>query len=206
MSYNHLKYWDDKQTINRMEGSEKSQDVHQAEIENHLKSMALRFERSPNQATIQMWAKDLSAMGYKHQLIGQICRNIPFKMDKHPTLNEIMALVKPHLPQESFLVDELTDLSHRCYDHLKAKFMKAGNQEVLTLMTKSYAIHVFPSCEHFTEKQREMLVLNDWLRCYFKTNPQAIIDQGRISNEAFERNDKEYFINPLRKYAKENGL
>jgi hypothetical protein len=53
---------------------------------------------------------------------------------------------------------------------------------------------------------KEMLVLNDWLRSYFKTSPQAIIDQGKVSNDAFDRKDLDYFVNPLKRYAKENKL
>lgn len=206
MSYNHAKHWDDKNSMERMANSDKSQDVHAAEIENHLKGMALRFERSPTASTLNTWSKDLAGMGYKHQLVAQVCRSIPFKMDKFPTLNELMALIRPNLPQEGFKTDELTDLSNRCFDHLKSKFLKLGDQDVLTKMTQSYAIHVFPFCEHFTEKHKEMLVLNDWLRSYFKTNPQAILDQGKLSNEAFERKDKDYFINTLKSYAKQNNL
>jgi hypothetical protein len=199
-------HWGDTESNKRIASSEKGQGFHEAEIENALKDMALRFERSPGQSTIKLWASDLANLGYKCDLVGQVCKSIPYKMDKHPTLNEIMALIKPYLAQETFSVDELTDLSNRCYPHLKAKFLAIGDQGALTRMTKSYAIHVFPFCEHFTETHKEMLVLNDWLRGYFKTHPQAILDQGRLSNEAFERKDLEYFVNPLKRYAKENKL
>jgi hypothetical protein len=203
---NFNKLWGDTESNKRIANSDKGQGFHEAEIENALKDMALRFERSPNQSTIKLWATDLAALGYKCDLVAQVCKSIPYKMDKHPTLNEIMALLKPYLAKDEFKVDELTDLSNRCFDHLKAKFLKVASQDILTSMTKAYAKHVFPACEHFTDRNKEMLVLNDWLRSYFKASPQSIIDQGRLSNEAFERKDLGYFANPLKRYAKENNL
>lgn len=198
--------WGDTESNKRLANSEKGQGFHEAEIENALKAMSLRFERSPTQATIKFWASDLAALGYKCDLVSQVCKSIPFKMDRHPTLVDIMSLIKPLLPQTEFLNDELTDLSSRCYPHLKAKFLALSDQSTLTLMTKSYAIHVFPFCKHFNDMHKEMLVLNDWLRSYFKASPQSIIDQGRISNDAHERKDLDYFLNPLKRYAKENKL
>ena len=203
---NYNKLWGDTESNKRLANSEKSQGFHEAEIENSLKSMALRFERSPGQSTIKLWAADLAALGYKCDLVAQVCKSIPYKMERHPTLVDIMSLIKPYLPQVEFSTDELTELSERCYTHLKAKFLAIANQDVLTRMTKSYAIHVFHFCEHFNEKHKEMLVLNDWLRSYFKTSPQSIIDQGRASNDAFERKDLDYFVNPLKRYAKEHNL
>lgn len=203
---NYNKSWGDHESNKRIANSDKGLGFHEAEIENALKEMAMRFERSPGTNTIKLWAKDLVDFGYKCDTVRQVCKTIPFKMDKHPTLNEIIALIRPYLPKEEFLGDDLTNLSDRCYNHLKIKFMKCGDQNTLTLLTKSYSIHVFPFSEHFTEKHKEMLVLNDWLRCYFKTHPQAILDQGKLSNEAFERGDREYFIAPLRRYAAENRL
>lgn len=198
--------WCDEASNRRIAESDKGQAYQEAEIENILKDLALRFERSPNQNTLKLWASDLAAMGHKAPFLRPILKTIPYKMDKHPTLNEILALIKPHLAQDSFSVDELTDLSNRCFDHLKAKFLKLADQSTLTRMTEAYAKHVFPFCEHFTERHKEMLVLNDWLRSYFKPNPQAILDQGRISNDAFDKKDKDYFINPLKSYAKTNNL
>ena len=203
---NFNSHWGDTESNRRIANSEKGQGFHEAEIENALKDMALRFERSPGQSTIKLWAADLASLGYKCDLVKMVCKSVPYKMDKHPTLNELMALIKPYLAKDEVIVDELTDLSYRCYPHLKAKFLAVGDQKTLTLMTKSYAIHVFPFCEHFTEMHKEMLVLNDWLRSYFKASPQAIIDQGRISNDAFDRKDIDYFVNPLKRYAKENKL
>lgn len=199
-------HWGDTESNKRIANSDKGSGFHEAEIENALKDMALRFERSPGQSTIKLWASDLAALGYKCDLVRMVCKSVPYKMDKHPTLNELMTLIKPYLPKDELLTDELTNLSYRCYPHLKAKFLAVGDQVTLTLMTKSYAIHVFPFCEHFTQTHKEMLALNDWLRCYFKTHPQAILDQGRLSNEAFERGDREYFIAPLRRYVTENKL
>lgn len=204
IAYNRL--WGDEASNQRISDSDKGQAYQEAEIDNILRDLALRFERSPSQSTLKLWASDLASMGHKALFLKPILKTIPYKMDKHPTLNEILALIKPHLAQDSFLVDELTDLSNRCFDHLKEKFLKLADQSTLTKMSEAYAKHVFPFCEHFTERHKEMLVLNDWLRSYFKPNPQAILDQGRISNDAFDRRDKDYFINPLKSYAKTNNL
>lgn len=203
---NFNNHWGDTESIKRLETSDKGPEVCKAQVENYLKEMTLRFERSLNQSTLQLWASDLVDLGYKPHQLKEVCRQVPYRFEKHPTLSQLLDLLKPYLSKKEVLTDELTDLSNRCFDHLKAKFLAVGTQEILTLMTKSYSIHVFPFCEHFTEKNKEMLVLNDWLRSYFKTNPQAILDQGKLSNEAFERRDREYFINPLKSYAKQNNL
>lgn len=199
-------HWGDTESNKRLANSEKGQSFHEAEIENSLKAMALRFERSPSPSTIKLWASDLAELGYKCDLVNQVCKTIPYKMDKHPTLNELMALIRPYLPKEAVSVDELTDLSNRCFDHLKAKFMAIGDQPALDNMVGNYVRLVVPDCEHFSVKNKELMVLCDWLRSYFKTTPQGIIDQGRISNDAFQRRDLDYFVNPLKRYAKENKL
>lgn len=205
MSYAHAKKWDDKDSIKRLENSDKSRDVHQAEIENHLKEMALRFERSPNQSTLQTWAKDLAEMNYRHQLIAQVCKTIPYKMDKHPTLQEILALIKPYLAKDDIKVDELSDLSGRCYNHVKQRFLKMFTQEQLDQMVLIYLKRIVPDCEHFSAMHKEMMVLFDWIRCY-NGDGEKLLRQGLISNQKALEKDVEYFLHPLRKYAKENGL
>jgi hypothetical protein len=202
---NFNKLWGDTESNKRLAASEKGKHFHEAEIENALRDMALRFERAPNANTIKLWATDLAAMGYKCDLVKTVCRNIPFKMDKHPTLNEIISLIKPYLPQDEFKVDDLTDLSGRVYDHVKAKFLELQPQKALDQMVKLYMMHVVPDCQHFSTKHKEMMVLNDWLRSYFKKG-EDILKQGLISNEQFKANNLDYFINPLKRYAKENNL
>lgn len=201
----HTNRWNDQASKKRLESSDKSTDVHCAEIENHLREMALRFERSPSHTTIQTWAKDLSLMGYKHQLIASICKTIPFKMDKHPTLQEIMALIKPHLAKDEIKLDELTDLSNRCYDHIKTRFLGMFTQEQLDQMVLIYMKRIVPDCEHFSQKHKEMMVLNDWCRCYFGDG-EKLLRQGLISNEKAQAKDLDYFLNPLKSYAKTNNL
>lgn len=203
-TYNHAKKWNDTKALANLE-QEKSKDVHEVEIENHLKDMSIRFERSPNQAVIQAWAKDLAEMGFKHQLIAQVCKSIPYKMDKHPTLNEILALIKPHLAQDTFKLDDLTDLTIRCYDHLKGKFLTMFKQEQLDQMVLIYMKRIVPDCEHFSQKHKEMMVLNDWCRCYFGDG-EKLLRQGLISNEKAQEKDLDYFLNPLKSYAKQHGL
>jgi hypothetical protein len=203
-TYNHAKKWNDTKALTNLE-QEKSRDVHEVEIENHLKDMSIRFERSPNQAVIQAWAKDLADMGYKHQLIAQVCKSIPYKMDKHPTLNEILALIKPYLAQDTFKLDDLTDISIRCYDHLKVKFLGMFKQEQLDQMVLIYMKRIVPDCESFNTRHKEMMVLNDWCRCYFGDG-EKLLKQGLISNQKAVEKDLDYFLNPLKSYAKQHGL
>jgi hypothetical protein len=198
-------HWGDTESNKRLANSEKGQSFHEAEIENALKAMALRFERSPSPSTIKLWASDLAELGYKCDLVGQVCKTIPYKMDKHPTLNELMALIRPYLPKEAVSVDELTDLSSRVYEHVKTKFLELQTQTALDQMVKLYMMHIVPDCEHFSTRHKEMLVLNDWLRSYFRKG-EDILRQGLISNEQFKNKNVEYFVNPLKRYAKENKL
>jgi hypothetical protein len=197
--------WGDTESNKRLANSDKAQGFHEAEIENSLKAMALRFERSPSPSTIKLWASDLAELGYKCDLVNQVCKTIPYKMDKHPTLNELMALIRPYLPKEAVSVDELTDLSGRVYEHVKTKFLELQPQTALDQMVKLYMMHIVPDCEHFSTRHKEMLVLNDWLRSYFRKG-EDILKQGLISNEQFKNKNVEYFVNPLKRYAKENKL
>lgn len=202
---NFNKSWGDHESNRRIANSDKGQGFHEAEIENALKDMALRFERSPGSSTIKLWAADLAALGYKCDLVSMVCKSIPYKMDKHPTLNEIMALIRPYLPKEESSVDELTDLSGRCFDHLKARFMQGFKQEQLDQMVKLYMMRIVPDCDHFSKRHKEMMVLNDWLRTYFGDG-EKLLKQGLISNQKALEKDLDYFVNPLKRYAKENKL
>ena len=203
-AYGFAKAWGDKKTMDALE-VEKAQSVHEIEIENHLKEMSLRFERSPGQSTLKAWASDLAALGFKHQLVGAVCRSIPFKMEKHPTLNDILTLLRPNQTQDEFKLDELTDLSNRCYPHLKAKFLKLFTQDQMDQMVGIYLKHIVPDCIHFSQTHKELMVLGDWCRCFFGSG-EAILKQGLISNQKHIEKDKEYFAKCLRLYAKENNL
>lgn len=203
-AYNQAKAWGDIKVMQQIE-SEKGQSVHEVEIENHLKEMSLRFERSPSQSTLKAWASDLAVLGYRHQLIRQVCQSIPMKMDKHPTLTDIMALIKPNLPQVEFRLDELTEVSKAVYPHLKAKFLTLFTQEQMDQMVRIYIKHIIPDCEHFNIEHKELMVLGDWCRCSFGSG-EAILKQGLISNQKHIEKDKDYFLNPLKRYGKANNL
>lgn len=209
MSLNHLvnfnNSWGDAKSTENLRKSSKGLDVQKAETENYLKDMALRFERSPNQATLKLWASDIIDSGFQDWQVKEICRSIPYKFEKHPTLNQVIELLNPYRAKSEFLADELTDLSHRCYFHLKAKFLKFASQEQLTQMCKVYARDIFPSLVTYNSYYQEMCVLNDWLRSYFKKG-EDVLKQGFISNEQQVAGNREYFINPLKRYAKENNL
>ena len=203
IKFNQL--WNDAPSNERLRKSHKGQDVQKVESENYLKDMALRFERSPNQATLKLWASDLIESGFEDWMIKEVCKSIPYKFEKHPTLNQIIELLNSYKPKMAVPVDELTDLSHRCYFHLKAKFLSFATQEQLTQMCKVYARDIFPSLVTYNSYYQEMCVLNDWLRSYFKKG-EDVLKQGLISNEQQAAGNKEYFINPLKRYAKENNL
>jgi hypothetical protein len=197
--------WGDAPSLNRMKQGIKTKEVQKLEAENCLKDMALRFQYGPTQSTIALWAKDIIDAGYSEEMIKEVAKSVPFKFEKMPTLNQLMELLSHKMPKMSVSVDELTDLSNRCFFHLKAKFMTFGTQEQLTAMCKLYAVKIFPSLAQYNAYYQEMAVLNDWLRSYFKKG-ENILAQGLVTNEAFERNDVEYFVRPLRNYAKENKL
>jgi hypothetical protein len=201
----YVQGWNDEPSLDRLKKSHKSLDVQKSNAENHLKNVALRFQYAPNQSTLALWAKDIIDSGCTDDNLETVCKSIPFKFEKMPTLNQIMELLRPYMAKASVSVDELSDLSHRCYFHLKDKFMTFGTQEQLTGMCKIYADKIFPASKMFNAYYQEMLVLNDWLRSYFKKG-EGILQQGLVSNEAFKRNDKEYFTRPLRNYAKEHNL
>lgn len=203
LKFNEL--WGDKKSNDNLRKSHKGLDVQKAESENHLKEMALRFERSPNQATLKLWASDLIDSGFEDWMVKEVCKSIPYKFEKHPTLNQIIELLNSYKPKMALSVDELTDLSHRCYFHLKAKFLNFATQEQLTQMCKIYARDVFPGLNQFHPYYQEMAVLNEWLRTYFKKG-EDILAKGKQTNEEADKRNREYFIAPLRRYAAENRL
>lgn len=196
------KSWGDPESNRRIEHSDKGTAFHQAEISNHLSSMAQRFERSPNRSTTDLWAKDIAELGYKQEMVAEICRSIPFKFVKYPSLAEIMELLRPYLPKVSEKVEELDHLTHLCIPHIKERFLKQADQGTLDKMVEYYKNHVFPEMKQFSPYHQEMCVLGDWMRSYFG-NGSAIVAQGKISNEA---KDKEYFTRHYRQYAKEHKL
>jgi hypothetical protein len=197
--------WGDAPSNERLRKSSKGLDVQKAESENYLKDMALRFERSPNQATLKLWASDIIESGFEDWMVKEVCKSIPYKFEKHPTLNQVIELLNHYRPKMAVPVDELTDLSHRCFTHLKAKFLSFATQEQLTQMCKIYARDVFPGLSQYNPYYQEMAVLNEWLRTYFKKG-EDILAKGKQTNEEAEKRNREYFLNPLKKYAKENNL
>lgn len=197
--------WGDAPSNERLRKSNKGLDVQKAESENYLKDMALRFERSPNQATLKLWASDIIDSGFEDWMVKEVCKSIPYKFEKHPTLNQVIELLNHYRPKMETSKDELTDLSHRCYFHLKAKFLSFATQEQLTQMCKIYCRDIFPELSTYNAYYQEMCVLNDWLRSYFKKG-EDVLKQGFISNEQAQKRSSDYFLNPLKRYAKEHNL
>ena len=205
-TFDFNKRWQDDKSNQRLRNSDKSADVQKAEIENHLKDCALRFERAPQMHTLKLWASDIVDSGYQDWMVRDICQSIPKKFEKYPTLAQIFDLLRPYLPQVSDSQSELDKLTNVCYPHVKAKFLSVGNQEALDKLVAGYKRIIGNNEAHWTNEAVEKCVLMDWLRTYFKADPQGIIDQGKISTHKALEMDKEYFITHLRRYAAENKL
>lgn len=201
----HLKAWGDTDSLNKLKKSERSIEVQKAEVENFLKDIALRYERSPNQSTIKLWASDIVEAGFDENTAKLALKSIPYKFEKMPSLSQIMALLNPYLPQISVLEDELDKYSRLCFPHVKSKFLSVLTQEQLNDMVKLYEKHVLPDLRMFHVEHKEMCVLMDWLRSHFGDG-KKLLCQGIISNQQAEANNKEYFVNQLKSYAKTNNL
>jgi hypothetical protein len=202
-----LKEWGDAPSLDRIRSSDKAPQLQKCDAENYLKEMALRFQYSPNQSTTQLWASDMVDAGFKDWHIKEVCKSAPFKFEKHPTLAQLMELLRPYLGEKSFSVDELNDLSNRSFEHLKRRFVKACSDD-LDLVDKAvsyYVSQVYPGLARFNKVHQEMCFLNDWLRSYFG-NINKTIEQGKISNEKSLLKDREYFTLPLKRYVAEHKL
>lgn len=199
------KQWGDVPSLDRLRNSDKSFDVQRSEAENHLKNVGLRFQYSPNQSTLTLWAKDIIESGYTDEMLGSVCKSIPFKFEKMPTLNQIMELLAPYRPKVNVSRDELSDLTDRTFEHLKAKFIKQASVEIFNQMTSFYVKHGCPEIGMFNQHYHEMCMLGDWARSYFGDG-KKIIEMAHKSNQAALNNDYEHFTRVLRQYAKENKL
>jgi hypothetical protein len=202
-----MQSWNDTKAIDRLRSSDKSSEVQAAAAENSLKDMSLRFQYGPTQSTMNLWAKDIINAGYQDWMVSEVCKSIPFKFEKMPNLSQIMELLRTYLPQASATESELDKYTNLCYPHLKNKFVSMVGQDALDVICGHYINLVGANYEcnsNWTGSTIEKAVLGDWLRCYFKPTPQAIIDQGRISNQ--KETDLNYFLIPLKRYAEENKL
>lgn len=198
-----LNSWNDTKSISNLKRSDKSRDVHKAEIENILKAMSYRFERSPQPGTIQAWAQDLVDAGYEDWMVSDACKIIPFKLERHPSLSQLMDLLRPHLAHKSISsIDELDRYTQLVIPHLRAKLIALIGNEVYDKMLRYYQAEVIPDCTFSVE----VAMLGDWCRAYLTKEPKKIIEQGKMSNDAAARDDREYFIRPLKMYARENNL
>lgn len=205
VAYDYAKSWGDTKTMDNLKNYDKSLDVQKSEAENHLKNVGLRFQYSPNQSTLALWAKDIIDSGYTDVMLQEVCKSIPFKFEKMPTLNQIMELLSHRMPKVSVSRDELSDLTDRTFAHLKAKFIKQSSPEIFTQMVDYYTAHGCPAVKMFNRHYHEMCMLGDWARTYFGDG-KKIIEMAHKSNEAAESRDTEHFARILRQYAKENKL
>jgi hypothetical protein len=205
VAYDYAKSWGDTRSMENLKAYDKSAEVQRSEAENHLKNVGLRFQYSPNQSTLALWAKDVIDSGYTDEMLGSVCKSIPFKFEKMPTLNQIMELLSHHKPKVSVSRDELSDLTDRTFAHLKAKFIKQASPEIFNSMVDFYVKHGCTAISIFNRHYHEMCMLGDWARSYFGDG-KKIIEMAHKSNEAQKANDYEHFTRVLRQYAKENKL
>lgn len=196
--------WGDVESNKNLKSSHLSKEVMIAEVENILSDVSLRFERSPNQSTTKLWAKDLVEAGFKPESIKNVCKSVHFKFVKHPSFAELSELLRPYLAKEASLVDELNDLQDRCFFHLRKRFVGLVGEDKFSLMCDYYSSKE-PELKRFNKHFIEICVLGDWLRSYFKDG-SAIMNQRVKTIEAIKNNDREYFIRPYKNYAKENNL
>lgn len=201
----HLKSWGDTDSLNKLKKSERGSEVQKAEVENFLKDIALRYERSPNQSTLKLWASDIVDAGFDENTAKIALKSIPYKFEKMPSLSQIMALLNPYLPQISVSESELDEYTRLCLPHVKAKFLSMFTQDQLNDMIKLYEKHVFPDLKMFHQHNKEACVLLDWLRSHFGDG-KKLLNQGLRSNTEFEAGNKDYFLNQLKSYAKTNNL
>lgn len=66
------KQWGDAPSLERLKNSSKSSDVQKIDAENSLKLMALRFQQSPTQSTLKLWATDMVDAGYQDWMIAEV--------------------------------------------------------------------------------------------------------------------------------------
>lgn len=197
--------WKDNSSLDKLKKSDRGSEVQKAEVENFLKDIALRYERSPNQSTLKLWASDIVDAGFDENTAKIALKSIPYKFEKMPSLSQIMALLNPYLPQVTFLEDDLSKYSGLCLPHVKAKFLSMFTQDQLNDMIKLYEKHVFPDLKMFNQEHKEACVLLDWLRSHFGDG-KKLLNQGLRSNTEFEAGNKDYFVNQLKSYAKSNNL
>ena len=199
------KQWGDAPSVERLKTSHKSLEVQKSDAENSLKLMALRFQQSPTQSTLKLWATDMVDAGYQDWMIAEVSKSAPFKFERHPTLNQLMEQLTHYKPKVTIPRDELSDLTDRTFAHLKAKFIKQSSPEIFTQMVEYYVNHGCSAVKMFNVHYHEMCMLNDWARSYFGDG-KKIIEMAHKSNHAAETNDYEHFTRVLRQYAKENKL
>lgn len=200
-----MNHWGDAPAVERLKTSHKSIDVQKSEAENSLRLMALRFQQSPTQSTLKLWATDMVDAGYQDWMIAEVCKSAPFKFERHPTLNQLMEQLTHYKPKVTVPRDELSDLTDRTFAHLKAKFIKQAGVDVFDNMVDFYVKHGCPAISIFNRHYHEMCMLGDWARTYFGDG-KKIIDMAMKSNEAQKVGNYEHFTSVLRRYAAENRL
>lgn len=195
-----LNHWQDNESRERVLVTTKGKELQKAEIENHLKNMAMRFQQSPNPNTLALWASDIIDAGFNDLIVKEVCKSAPYKFERHPTLAQIMELLRPYMAHVDLKEDDLDKYTRLAIPHLKAKLIGMVGQDGFDRLITYYRVNAFD-----TQFGIEIAVLGDWCRSYLG-KPEKIIEQGKISNvKAFDR-DREYFIGPLKNYCIQNKL
>lgn len=203
---NFASRWGDDESLNRFRTSTKSKEIIILNCENALKDMVQRFDRSPMQVTLSWWARDLVDAGCDDLILREVFKSIPYKFERCPTLAQLMELIRPYLAKKESSGSDLDKYTSLVKTHAKAKFKSLLGDDVVNRMISYYKKEV---CEEFTgfdEEQYLLCLVLDWIRAYCPNQPQKIIEQGKISNQKALEKDVDYFLLPLKRYAKENNL
>lgn len=195
-----LNHWQDSASKERVLRTDKGKDLQKADVENYLKNMAMRFQQSPNPNTLQLWASDIIDAGYNELMVKEVCKTIPYKFERHPTLAQIMELLRPYIAQVDVFESDFDKYTRLATPHLKAKLVNMVGQDGYDRLLSYYRANVFD-----TDLPIEICVLGDWCRCYLG-RPEKIIEQGRISNQMALESNIEYFTRPLKMYCEQNKL
>lgn len=205
-AYDFAKRWGDSDAVNSFR-SNKGKEVQLAEAENYLRDMATRFERQPNSFTIQAWARDIIESGYNDVQLKEVCRTIPFKFEKCPTLAQIMELLRPYKALKEEFVSDLDKYTNLAFKTALKQFKRVIDDEPLERLVEYYRKEVL-NAEKWDYQLVLMCVVNDWIRANFPMHPAKIIEQGKNTNEQASIGNVDYILNPLKRYCAniENSL
>lgn len=194
--------WGDTKVLKTFRNN-KSPDVQKADCENLLRQCSSRFERSLNDSVIRFWASDIVDAGFTPEMLEQVCKSIPFRFEKMPSLADIMALLRPLMAQKEAPESELDKVTRLAIPLLKTKILNAVGEEKFNQLKKVFKTRN-PEFE-FSDEHLEMVILGSWVRCSFGGGA-AILDEYYRSRSRFEAGDYDYFYRPLKRFCDANSM